>query len=196
MKKIISALLVFCLCTSFCACNADTQHSSSVKEQETSTPTEAIEIQSGLTIDRLKSFASSSGVKDYQEVEIDNEKKEFSFTSAGIAHFRGVASGENVIEFSLSLTNVIANTSDEFAQLAYVGFQDFGKLTYNQVTSALSVMYVLDIYVMLGGSKDITLAEGVAVITDKTELEVNDWSISADFDTVDNTITISAKYQK
>lgn len=195
MKHIISVILVVLICFSLCSCdnsnnkeiNGDSQPSASTEENK------GASVSTGLPLEKLKAYASSSGVENYNEVECDDGDTEFSF-EASLSEYTGKINNDEVSEFSIYIENVQANTSDEFSKIAYIGYQDYKQLTWNQLPSAISVSHIMNIYVLLGGSGDITIGEAVAVITDNAVLSINDWSISATFDTDNNNLSIYFSY--
>lgn len=195
MKYIISVILVVLICFSLCSCdnpnnkeiNGDSQSSASTEENT------GASASTGLPLEKLKAYASASGVEKYNEVECDDGDTEFSF-EASLSEYTGKMSNGEVSEFSIYIENVQANTSDEFSKIAYIGYQDYKQLTWNQLPSAISVSHIMNIYVLLGGSGDITIGEAVAVITDNAVLSIDNWSISATFDTDNNNLTIYFSY--
>ena len=199
MKKLITLLLIVCLvlCISSCGSNhqlddqsdSDIGTTDKIQEEITTTTTTKHIVQSGLTLDELKAFAGS----DYQQSNEEDGSTKFSMKCVG-EPLNGVALGDNVVEFTLNVTNVVADTADEFLAYAYVGYQNIGQLTYNQLNSYMSVVYIMDVNLLLGGSKELTLGEVVSVIMDQEVININGWTISADFDTTENTVNIYSKY--
>lgn len=208
MKRFLVLLVIFAFCLSVCACSNDstiqhttasnTQGSTGVTEsveQQVTTSTELISIETGLSIDELKQFASSSGVDKYSETALGNGLTSFSFSEI-TGEYKGTMANNEVLEFSIDIETVKANTAEEFIELAYIGFNNFGQLTWNQSFSALSVMYIMEIYVMLGGDGDITLAEATSVIMDSTTLSINNWTIASAFDADNDHLKIIVVFEQ
>ncbi len=195
MTHIRNLCLVLLICVSLCACdNSNIGESIEYSQPSASTQeTKHKAVASGLSIDALKSYADSSGVDNYSEVECDDGSTKFSFESSS-SSYSGYCINGDVTKFSIYIDNVQANTSEEFVNIAYTGYQDIMQLTWNQLPSAFSVDHIMRLYYILSGNKDITLGEAASVITDTTLITADKWSISAIFDTDKNDLTIYFSY--
>ena len=201
MKRIIAVLLIACLCFSIAACGTNENKPTSIESDNNSQTTEASKaeltetvIDTGLTIGELKEFAIGDA-EEYTENIIENNIAEFSFSTT-FEKWSGKLSGENVIEFTIEIEKVTATTKEEFQGLAYYGFTDFGKLSWNQVPSAFSIMYIMNGFVMLGGSGEITMDDAAGVLLNGETLTTGNWSLSATFDDSADNVKIMGIYQE
>ncbi len=209
-RKSLLIMLVLCLfISSLIGCSAtSTQQPSRTQESAVETQKETVNspkpIESGLSIDALKSLFEPSESSRYIEREINELTKEFSYPidiSLTESTCAGVLSGHNVIKFSITMDSIRANTKEEFIAITYLLHTDPGKVIIKDIPSGICMSSVAETCALLSeeGRKlldNITLDDMASIIVDGQREDVNGWRVWADFDAENDTVTFHAEYTK
>jgi len=180
MKKIIAMILALSVVLAFAAC---------AKEDPI--------IETGLTIEDISAVYKVGEIREYKETKISGSKKNFSFKNESYYKVQGVLSGDNVVEFSVYMTNIAAKNYNDFLQIILKGTVNFDALGTSEYKSLRPIVYVRDLYDALGGdSETLDPMSLIRVITDKEVLKTDNWRITADLNISEKSVTINVEYAK
>lgn len=202
IKKLLALLLALCLCLSLSACGGNSRDKDDDRDRESSfnkdddddkkEPEKEEElplIETGVKIEDLKMFSDPQ--EDYKEEQISSNRKTFSYRN-GKYRTTGVLSGEDVIEYAVTIPEVYGETYEDFKKMENYGLYDMPK----ELHGAFQVVFCLAaIEIVTGDAADWSMDEAYRAIVDGEELKTVNWAITIDLDTKANTATLCVKYR-